>query len=201
MKRIIIFAFILIALITTIVIESLMFNKVSREKARYVSNTHVLLGEIGSYRTKDSLNAVQVGVLELKIKEFEKYRAEDAQTIKNLRIRNRDLQNVISSQSELILRMEAPVRDTIIYYDSKPDSLKTFEFHNPWTDLTGVIGNEIVTCTLSHRDTLLIVSSVKYKRFLGFLWKTNKIKDRQVNAVSKDPNNQILGLEFIEIER
>ena len=35
------------------------------------------------------------------------------------------------------------------------------------------------------RDSLIIVATVQYKRFLNFLWKTNKVKNREVDIVSK----------------
>ena len=54
---------------------------------------------------------------------------------------------------------------------------------------------------LEVRDSLIIVESVKYKRFLGFLWKTNKVKNRQIDVVSKNPHTKIVGTELVVIEK
>jgi hypothetical protein len=51
------------------------------------------------------------------------------------------------------------------------------------------------------KDSLIIVSTVQYKRFLNFLWKTNKVKNREVDIVSKNPHTKITGFEYIEIEK
>lgn len=55
------------------------------------------------------------------------------------------------------------------------------------------------TGTFENRDSLLVAETVKYKRFLGFLWKTSKVKDRKVDVVSKNPHTKILGVEFTTI--
>jgi hypothetical protein len=47
----------------------------------------------------------------------------------------------------------------------------------------------------------LIVETVQYKRFWGFLWKTKKIKNREIDVVSKNPATKILGVEFVTIEK
>ena len=54
--------------------------------------------------------------------------------------------------------------------------------------------------TLSTRSSLKIVETVKYKRFLGFLWKTNKVKSRKVDVVSLNPNETIEDIDFVIIE-
>jgi hypothetical protein len=51
------------------------------------------------------------------------------------------------------------------------------------------------------KDSLIIVATVQYKRFLNFLWKTNKVKNREVDIVSKNPHTKITGFEYIEIEK
>ena len=52
---------------------------------------------------------------------------------------------------------------------------------------------------ISNRESLKIVETVKYKRFLGFLWKTNKVKSRQVDVVSQNPATSIVNVDYISI--
>ena len=57
------------------------------------------------------------------------------------------------------------------------------------------------TGTFVNRDSVLIVATVQYKRFLNFLWKTKKVKNREIDIISKNPHTKIMGVEYIEIEK
>ena len=54
--------------------------------------------------------------------------------------------------------------------------------------------------TLEVRDSLLVVETVQRKRFLGFLWKTKRVKSREIDVVSKNPYTDIVGVESIRRE-
>jgi hypothetical protein len=45
-------------------------------------------------------------------------------------------------------------------------------------------------------SSLDIAATIKYKRFLSFLWYTNHIKDKRVDVVSKNPYEKIDSVEF-----
>lgn len=202
MKKLLILAASLAAIVVCFIIMSKHLFQLRDERDVYRHNTVVLMQDVKAYRTKDSLNAVRLESLNLKLKEFKKYRADDAELIKSLRLRNRDLQSVVSAQSRTIIEMGSPVRDTVLVSDSSRTHAKAITYRSKWIDLDGIIDtSDMFKCRITSRDSLLVVSSVKYKRFLGFLWKTRKIEDRQVDIVSKNPCTQIIGSEFIEIER
>ena len=174
------------------------------ERDKYRTNTETLLQEVSRYQTKDSLNAAKVGVLELKLSEFEKYRASDAELIKTLQTKNRELEAVTTAQMETINELRANVRDSIVYLpgDTVTTVLRCIDIVEPWFELHGCTTPAgVFTGTHINRDSLLIAETVQYKRWLGFLWKTNKIKNRQIDVVSKNPATKILGVEFITIEK
>ena len=180
------------------------FLKNDRDK--YQGNTNVLLDSVKTYKTKDSLNAVQVGELSLRISEFKKYRSEDAELIKSLQTKNRDLQGVTKAQLQTIYNLKGQVRDSLIYVKGdtetiiRTDTLRCLTIKYKWFDLKGCIDKlNNFEGTFESRDSLVYVETVKYKRFLGFLWKTNKIKDRKQDIVSKNPNTKIVNAEFITI--
>ena len=52
---------------------------------------------------------------------------------------------------------------------------------------------------MTSRDELVLTETVRYKKFL--FWKTRKILDREMEAVSKNPHTTITGLEHIIIDR
>lgn len=206
MKKYIIIAAIALAVsaVVTIWVQRSRINTLTGERDKYRTNTETLLQEVSRYQTKDSLNAAKVGVLELKLSEFEKYRASDAELIKTLQAKNRDLERVTTTQMETINELRATVRDSVVYLpgDTVTTVLRCVDIVEPYFELHGCATPDgQFTGTHINRDSLLIAETVQYKRWLGFLWKTNKIKNRQIDVVSKNPATKILGVEFITIEK
>ena len=70
--------------IGVIFFQNVKIKKLKEEKNRYKNNTEVLLSDVEMYKTKDSLNVASVEVLELKLKEYKKYRSEDLKVIETL---------------------------------------------------------------------------------------------------------------------
>lgn len=206
MKKAYIIAAIALAVsaVVTIWVQRSRINTLTGERDKYRTNTETLLQEVSRYQTKDSLNAAKVGVLELKLSEFEKYRASDAELIKTLQTKNRDLERVTTTQMETINELRATVRDSVVYLpgDTVTTVLRCIDIVEPYFELHGCTTPAgVFTGTHINRDSLLIAETVQYKRWLGFLWKTNKIKNRQIDVVSKNPATKILGVEFITIEK
>lgn len=206
MKKYLIIAAIALAVsaVVTIWVQRSRINTLTGERDKYRTNTETLLQEVSRYQTKDSLNAAKVGVLELKLSEFEKYRASDAELIKTLQTKNRELERVTTTQMETINELRATVRDSVVYLpgDTVTTVLRCVDIVEPWFELHGCATPDgQFTGAHINRDSLLIVETVQYKRWLGFLWKTKKIKNREIDVVSKNPATKILGVEFITIEK
>lgn len=183
-----------------IIVSTNRINRLTYERDRYKGNAAALLTDVQHYRVRDSLNAARVESLELTVKEYERFRADDAELIRELKARNRDLSAVNKTQSQTIIDLRATPRDTVVLVR---DSIKTpavaVHCGDAWFDFSGILTDKEFTGKLEHRDSLLLVESVRYKRFL--FWKTKRIKDRQLDCVSKSPHNSILGLEYIVIEK
>ena len=206
MKKYIIIAAIALAVaaVVTIWVQRSRINQLTGERDKYRTNTETLLQDVSRYQTKDSLNAAKVGVLELKLSEFEKYRASDAELIKTLQTKNRELERVTTTQMETINELRATVRDSVVYLpgDTVTTVLRCIDIVEPWFELHGCTTPAgVFTGTHINRDSLLIAETVQYKRFWGFLWKTKKIKNREIDVVSKNPATRILGVEFVTIEK
>ena len=206
MKKYLIIAAIALAVsaVVTIWVQRSRINTLTGERDKYRTNTETLLQEVSRYQTKDSLNAAKVGVLELKLSEFEKYRASDAELIKTLQTKNRELERVTTTQMETINELRATVRDSVVYLpgDTVTTVLRCVDIVEPYFELHGCATPDgQFTGTHINRDSLLIAETVQYKRFLGFLWKTKKIKNREIDVVSKNPATKILGVEFVTIEK
>lgn len=203
MKKYLILAAIIMAVAAVFWVQQSRIKRLTAERDKYRSNTETLLQDVRTYQTKDSLNAAKVGNLELKLSEYKKYRADDAALIKSLQTNNRDLQRVTTAQMEAINELRANVRDSIVYLpgDTVTTVLRCIEYSDKWVDLDGCIINNTFSGKIITRDSILMTESVKYKRWLGFLWKTKRIKNREFDIVSKNPNSKITGFEVITIEK
>lgn len=191
----------LAAMLFVIFVQNSRIRKLTAERDKYKANTESLLSDVETYTVRDSLNAARVQSLELTVKEFERFRVDDAALIKELEARNRDLTAVNKTQSQTIIELRGAPRDTTIIRDTIPIQAVAVHCGDAWFDFDGVLTATEFTGTLANRDSLLLAESVQYKRFLGFLWKTKKVKNRRVDVVSKNPHTKIVGMEHIIIEK
>ena len=198
-----------------IIVSMLAFHKIHKlkeENTRLLSNQEILLtqkqtimAESQTYKVSDSLNAAKVSELQFTLKEYKKYRAQDLQLVEQLKIKKSDLQKVIDSQTETINSLSVKLNDSIRIdtVTNIIDTLKCFGYKSKWTDVSGCIDlkRDSINLQIKNRESLKIVETVVYKRFLGFLWKTNKVKDRRVDIVSENPNTTIVNLDYVSIKR
>lgn len=212
MKKIIINIVLIAAAVIALVFAFSKINSLKEENARLKSNQEILftqkqtiMAKSQAYKVSDSLNAVQVSELELTLKEYKQYRNEDLKLIKQLKAGKSDLQKIITSQYETISTLSAKLQDSIRIdaTTNQTDTLKCFGYKSKWTDVNGCIDlrRDTVELQINNRESLKVVETVTYKRFLGFLWKTNKVKNRQVDVVSENPNTKIMNCEYISIKR
>ena len=202
MKKIIIILGVLVVVLVAYFLN-VRVSQLKHDRDTYKRNNAVLLNDVKYYRALDSLNAAKVGVLELKLSEFERYRASDAELIKTLQTKNRELERVTTTQMETINELRATVRDSVVYLpgDTVTTVLRCIEYSDKWVDFDGCIKNNTFSGKIITRDSLLITETVQYKRWLGFLWKTKRIKNREFDIVSKNPHTKITGFEVITIEK
>lgn len=212
MKKIIIKIAIIAVAILALVLAFHKIHKLKEENTRLLSNQEILLtqkqtvmAESQAYRVSDSLNAAKVSELQFTLKEYKKYRAEDLQLIEQLKVKKSSLQKVIDSQMETINSLSAKLKDSIRIdtVTNIADTLKCFNYKSKWADVSGYIDlkRDSINLQIKNRESLKIVETVVYKRFLGFLWRTNKIKDRQVDVVSENPNTTITNLDYVSIKQ
>ena len=212
MKKIIIKIVLIAIAVIALVFASNKIHSLKEENARLKSNQDILLtekefvmSENQKYKVSDSLNAVQVSELELTLKEYKLYRSEDLKLIEQLKAGESDLQKIITSQYETISTLSAKLQDSIRLdtTTNQIDTLKCFDYKSKWIDVKGRVDlrRDTVELQINNRESLKVVETVTYKRFLGFLWKTNKVKSRQVDVVSENPNTEIMNCEYVSIKR
>lgn len=201
MKKYLIIAAIVLAAALAFAWQQTRIERLTNERDRYKGNTEALMTDVERFQVRDSLSAARVEALELTVREFERFHSEDAALIRELRQRNRDLASVNTTQAQTIIEMSAVPRDTVIIRDSIPVKAVAVHCGDAWYDFDGLLTEDGFTGRLQNRDSLILAETVKYHRFLGFLWKTKRVDERQATVVSRNPHTQILGVEHVVIEK
>ena len=186
-------------------------NSLSKKAQQGENNTSVLLSKSNQYKTKDSLNAAEVYELTLKLKDFDRFKAEDAKTIASLDVRNRKLESVINVNTEAHLKFVSELKDSVVTYKDSlkvkgkiitvRDTIKCVDLDSTYYSIKACVYHNKISHDIFIPDWLQVVISLKYKRFLGFLWYTNKIKNKKCDVVSKNPYIGIKSVEFTTISK
>lgn len=178
-------------------------TRLSLNQGQLLSELSQTKKENGAYKIADSLSGIRTNELLLTISEYERYRQRDAALIAELTGKNEDLERVVTSQSRTIHELTLGVSDSIVVDTNtmQTDTLKCFSYKSQWYDVSGCLdtGDNTASIHIESRESLIIVETIRYKRLWGFLWKTNRIEDRQVNVVSENPNTTVVSSEVISI--
>lgn len=200
-----------VALVTLVIVTA--FGILLRQNRRlrldrnaYRTNTETLLGEVERYETKSGQQAVRIGELQLRIGELEKYRAEDAALIRDMGIKRQELEQLTKLQQETIYSLQGQTRDTVYIEVGTDGSVEIparyAEHSDEWLDFSCTIFDDnTYKADITSRDRITYVERVEYARFLGFLWRTKRIKSRDQSIVNSNPHTQILDAEFITVRK
>lgn len=170
------------------------------EQSKYKNNEIALLEQTKEYKTKDSLNAASVYELQMSLVAYKKYHADDMDKIKNLELKNRKLENIITVNGKVKIPIDIPVKDSIVYVDKViRDTVKTIKCSNEWYNIDGIVDKSFKG-TIGFKEKLGITISVRYKRFLGFLWYTSKVKDKKCDVVNFNPYGEVTKIEYVTIK-
>ena len=172
------------------------FSHLKNENKRLKVNQETLLDSIKSFKVSDSLKAITVGNLELSLKQYKKYHADDAILIKQLKGQKPEIIIKPNIQTEYKIRTE--LKDSIIY----KDTLKTILYKSKWNYISGFINKDTINLSVINYDELLITESLQKKKFLFFRLPISIFgyKRKVLNVISKNPNTKITSAEYITIK-
>lgn len=198
----------IILTLIAIIASCLMCNRIqylTEENNRLSNNQETLLTENEHYKIRDSLNVSKANQLELKLSELKKYKSEYAQLVKDLNIKNSQLEQIISVNAETITNLKAMLRDSIRLdtVSNIIDTLKCFEYKSKYTDVSGCINKDIIDMQIRNRESLKAIESKKKKKFLFFklpIWLFG-YKSKQLDIVSLNPNTTIEYIEYISVTK
>lgn len=199
MRRRLILAAVMAAMLFAIVLQGVLLRNARSERNRYRQNTESLLVEVEEFKVRDSLSAAKAQDLSLKLSELKKYRKEDAKLIADMGVKLRNLQAVASvgteTRTEFVTKI---VHDTIIKAVGDTSKAALIDYEDKWLTFKGRLENGKFRGNIISRDSLLIAENVKYKRFL--FWRTKRVKSRDFRVVSKNPHTKIVDCEHIIIK-
>jgi hypothetical protein len=172
------------------------FSHLKSENKRLKANQETLLDSVKSFKISDSLKAITFGNLELSLKQFKKYHADDAILIKQLKGQKPEVIIKPSIQTEYKVRTE--LKDSIIY----KDTLKTILYKSKWNYISGFVDKDTINLNIINYDELLINESLQKKKFLFFRLPISIFgyKRKVLNVISKNPNTKIISAEYITIK-
>jgi hypothetical protein len=193
------------ALIGASVTIYLLSNDIKAKKAeinRKTSNIEVLNKDFISYvasvkvvlNNKDTtikLQAAKVGSLTYTLDEFKRYRAGDAQTIKLMGLK---FKNVLS-----VANVSTQTSQNITTQTIKTDSSMCFAYKDSFIQVAGCAYKDKTILYYSGQDSLTIIPSVIPKH--KFLWMTWGVKGVQLDVISKNPNTTFTYAKYVEIKR
>lgn len=190
----------LVALALALVAAMLLWRRAERfrtERDRYRDNTEALLADVERRQIDSTRMALDVRTLRLTVAEFEEYRAEDAELIRHLGLRIKDLEAAARHRIEVEAQITAPVRDSVIVRDTVLVAVKTVEMINPHIEFRGIIADSTLRADVRVPVTLHQAIAVEYKhKFLWWRWKVKGI--RQV-ITSDNPYVEVKYSEYIEL--
>lgn len=183
-----------LAIILAILAPTLLFienRKLKEQNVIAQNNVCTLLDSVAHYKTANNLNAAQVQELILEKAQYEKYRAEDAALIKQLKADK--VKEVVKTITETYTEVFTQF-DTIYV-----DSTKHFCYDDKWTKVDGLVYKDSVKLNITNTEELMIVESIQRKKFwfIKLPIKLFGYKHKLIDVISKNPHTQIKSTEFV----
>ena len=156
----------------------------------------IKLKEANMYKVRDSLSAVKMGAMQLTLEEYKALNSDAYSIIKELKGRNGDLESAVEASMVNEKVIHTYIRDTVLI----GDTVQHFSYSDKWTIVTGFVKYpDSVYLQVRNREYIRAIEVVEYKRFLGFLWKTKRIKSRDIKIMSDNPNTEIIDASYVRI--
>ena len=166
------------------------------ERNRYRSNTEALLSDMKRIRIDSTTLAVDANTLRLRIDEYKRLRAEDAEKIRRLGVKVKNLEAAARHEIEITGPIDAVVRDTVVIRDTVPILRQKVEMITPHIQLAGLIENGRLKGEIRVPVTLRQAVWVEYKGW----WFWRRVKAIHQTIAGDNPYVDIRYSEYIRIE-
>ena len=169
----------------------------ANERDRYQANNTALLSEVRRMRIDSTTLAVDTKGLRLTVEEYKRFRAQDAETIKKLGVKIKNLEAAAKHQLEVEGPIDAVVKDTVFIRDTVPLLLQKVEMITPHIQLTGMIEDSRLKGQIRVPVTLNQAIWVEYKGW--WFWK--RVKAIHQSISSDNPYVDIKYTEYIQMQK
>lgn len=167
------------------------------ERDRYQANNTALLSEVRRMRIDSTTLAVDTKGLRLTVEEYKRFRAQDAETIKKLGVKIKNLEAAAKHQLEVEGPIDAVVKDTVFIRDTVPLLRQKVEMITPHIQLTGMIEDSRLKGQIRVPVTLNQAIWVEYKGW--WFWK--RVKAIHQSISSDNPYVDIKYTEYIQMQK
>lgn len=174
-----------------------------RERRRLESNQTALMSDVEIYRTKAGKAAASNMVLNLRVSELERFRAADAESIRDLGIKLKRVESTAKTATATVVKLRAKLRDTAVVRETPAgaviiDSMQTFRWRDPWVTVEGRIRGDSADCRVESVDTLRQVVHRVPRRFLFIRFGTKAVRQE---IVSSNPHTRIVYAEYVRFAK
>lgn len=166
------------------------------ERDRYRSNSAALLSEVRRIQADSATMALDAEALQLTLDEYRRFRAEDAETIRRLGVKIKNLEAAARHEVEVAAPIDAAMRDTVVIRDTIPVLRQKVEMISPHIRLTGIIEDNRLRGEIRVPITLRQAVWVEYKGW--WFWKRVKAVHQTIS--SDNPYAEISYSEYIKIK-
>lgn len=169
----------------------------ANERDRYQANNTALLSEVRRMRIDSTTLAVDTKGLRLTVEEYKRFRTQDAETIKKLGVKIKNLEAAAKHQLEVEGPIDAVVKDTVFIRDTVPLLRQKVEMITPHIQLTGMIEDSRLKGQIRVPVTLNQAIWVEYKGW--WFWK--RVKAIHQSISSDNPYVDIKYTEYIQMQK
>lgn len=171
----------------------------SQDRGRLRDNQNALLGEIKTYKVRDSLNAISVQALTLKNNEFSTHFEEMTALIEDMNLKLKRVESISQAATQSNYRISAPVRDTIlISVDSSATRARTVNYSSPHIEFHGIVAGDKFDGEIHTYDTLTQVLHRVPRKFLFIRWGTKEVRQE---VVSSNPHTELTFSRIIKLQK
>ena len=199
MKKIAIISIVLWINLTVLWVCVSKIQRLTKERDRLGDNVESLMTESQRYKLDSTTMVNESTALQLTIQELKRYRNDDAELIKKLQVKNKQLEAISKQVVTIETKFEAPVKDTVIIRDSIPVMAQQIRYKDPFIEIEATILEKELLGSIKLKTTLKQVLYHEYKRkFLFFHWGRGKVRQA---IVCDNPYVEIEYQDYIEIKK
>lgn len=180
------------------------FYKYSQGKKEIIdlkaTKTALLRDSVGYYKAKNENLVAVVEKISLEKEEIDLYSKKIRSDLKNMRIKLRDAELYISTNTSTYIKPpDIPLRDTIYIDKDKPIIGKSFSWSDNYGGMGGIVTEtEVKSPYYYTKDTLIAVGEKVYKyKFLGLRFKVIGARLKVTNA---NPHSTITSPEYLNLK-